>query len=213
MVNTKSFSYLTFLIFFALSPLGAESFSLSQKIYESKNLPFQSHMGKEKYSNYVVVDIPFVPISELYRELESFLQVDLKNRGEAHITVITPLEYEDILKDKISVQELHQLAKEHSIQKSSFSVICLGKGTLKGVNPKSKPHKSTYYLVVESEDLLRFRRKVESLFVKRGGEEGAFDAEHFFAHITLGFTHRDLHENEGIIKDKHSCYADLNMVL
>lgn len=89
------------------------------------------------------------------------------------------------------------MAINRNIQGSNFDVTCLGSGK------KDKDH--TYFIVVESQDLVEIRKDVQKLFVHRGGDPLAFNPTKFYPHITLGFTTRDLHESDGVIKDKRSC--------
>jgi hypothetical protein len=44
--------------------------------------------------SHLAMNIPYIPVESLRKEVEKRLGSDLKNRGEAHITVITPPEYE-----------------------------------------------------------------------------------------------------------------------
>jgi 2'-5' RNA ligase len=128
----------------------------------------------------------------------------MKNRGEGHITVISPVEYSKVLKNKISMEEINQIALAHRIQSSRFKIVCLGKGTVKKME--------TYFLVLESQDLIHLREEIYEQFVKNGGDMKAFDPHLFYPHITLGFTDQDLHFEQGVVKDRRSCIADINII-
>ncbi len=172
-------------------------------------MAFIPHESGGSLGSYISISIGFPPVKELFVSLQDREEMKLKNRGEAHITVITPIEFSQVLKEKISIKELNQLVLKENLQASKFEVICLGMGK-KIINFKEE---RTFYLVVTSEDLLEYRRRVEKLFIQRGGRKGKFDAEHFYPHITVGFSKRDLHEQDGVIKGMNSCYAGLNMIL
>ena len=60
----------------------------------------------------------------------------------------------------------------------------------------------TYFVVVQSEDLISIRKKIQDSFVGKGGDKNDFNPLNYFPHITLGFTKRDLHESDGVIKGK-----------
>ena len=77
----------------------------------------------------------------------------------------------------------------------------MGKGAkdLDGANEK------TYFVVVKSDGLLELRTKIQKAFVAAGGSAADFLPENFYPHITLGYTKRDLHYEEGIRKDDSSC--------
>lgn len=185
----------------------SKSYPLSRDVYK-KNQKFIAHEGKGRFGRYISMNIAYAPVKELYERVENKEGVSLKNRGEAHITVITPVEFYNVLKQKISIKELINLAKKMGIQSSDFEVECLGEG---GKMIKDKLER-TIYIVVKSPDLVNYRKKVEKLFLKRGGKSGLFEANNFYPHITVGFTKRDLHESDGVIKNRNSCYAELSVL-
>ncbi len=193
------------LLFFKIliTTVQAAMLSLDSSVLDNKNLEQLNHSGSGQFSTYLSMDIQYKPIKELWKQVEKETGLKLKNRGEAHITTITPVEFFHQLKDVVSIEEIDQIAKESSIQSSKFKIVCLGRGV--------KDEMSTYYVVLESNDLLNIRKKVEKLFLEKGGKKGLFRAENFFPHITVGFTKRDLHESDGIIKDKSSCFKSIDL--
>ncbi|WPU64509.1 hypothetical protein [Peredibacter starrii] len=187
-----------------LFSLSSFAFSLSKTVYNNADLAFIKHEGNGAFDSYLSMDVRYAPVKELFKSVVKSERKELKTRGEAHITVITPVEYFEVLKSKVSMKEINEIAVKSSIQSSTFKVICLGKGALK--------NDETYFIVVNSMDLLQIRKKVQKLFETRGGTQGSFMAEHFFPHITLGFTTRDLHEADGVIKNDKSCMADIDIL-
>lgn len=119
----------------------------------------------------------------------------LKHRGEAHITILTPPEF-NLLKDKLTMKEIEAIAQAQGLQISQWTPVCLGRGQHK--------NESTYYVVVQSQDLFMIRQAISREYIARAGRNN-FAADHFYPHITIGFTDRDLHEADGVIKDKNSC--------
>ncbi|MCO4794071.1 MAG: hypothetical protein KC493_10180 [Bacteriovoracaceae bacterium] len=192
-----------FLVSLFFLSVQAFALSLHTNVQDNSKLKFKSHKGEGKYSTYLSMDIQYSPIKKLWRDVEKETSLTLKNRGEAHITVITPPEYFNQLKGFVTIEEIETIAKKRKIQSSDFKVICLGRGL--------KDNDSTYYVVVESKDLELIREEIEKLFFKNGGKKGTFKANHFYPHITVGFTKRDLHESDGITKGKDSCFLDLSM--
>jgi len=182
-----------------------DEFNLSEEIYENGQLSLISHRGNSRFASYLAMSIKFPPVEKLFKEVSRQNKWPLITRGEAHITVITPLEYSDVLKEKISMQEIETIAKRNRIQSLYFDIICLGRGQARLAGKLQE----TYFIVVSSSDLLRVRREVHDLFKARGGNAEAFDPTNYYPHITLGFSQRDLHETDGVIKDNTSCYADL----
>ncbi len=175
--------------------------TLLQEIYQNEKLPFNTYEGPGAFDSYLVMNVRFEPIAEILAKIRQALYPNLINRGEAHITVITPPEYVQALKNKLSMREINQIARELEIQKSRFDVLGVGSGKI-FLDGRTQ---ETFFLIVQSEDLLQLRRLIYKRFVDKGGDPKSFDPEHFFPHITVGFTKRDLHENDGVIKDvQHS---------
>lgn len=155
----------------------------------------------ETHPNYLAMRLESAPIAQLRQELEKKEKVHLKDRGEAHVTVITPPEFE-ILKKNLSMEEINKIAALGKIQEADLKVRCLGRG-------QTADKLQTYFLVLESKALLKIRAEIEKAWKKNGGR-GDFKAEHFYPHVTLGFTHRDLHEQDGVIKDERSCISEVS---
>lgn len=184
--------------------------AFAQELSTDRDLTNGSQMKyNQKTPNYLSMELPYKPAEKLRKQLEQLLNSPLKNRGEAHITVITPIEFNKVLKSKVSMEEIHQLAIENQIQQADVKAICVGVGEKK---ESSNETLNTYYVVVESNKLLALRKKVQDLYLSRGGEEKAFQAEQFYPHITLGFTMRDLHlESDGVVKNSESCRYNLKL--
>lgn len=171
------------------------------ELTDGTELPFEPHVGTGKFSNFLMLNLPFTPAHQIKKEVEKSENIKLKDRGEAHITVITPPEFDSALSEKIEMNEINDIALKQNIQSSEVTPLCVGKFA----KPEDK-NLATYFVVVESEDLMAIRKQVEELYLQRGGDPKSFKANDFAPHITLGFTQRDLHkESDGAIKDKSSC--------
>ena len=153
------------------------------------------------HDNWLAQNVEFEEIAVLKAQIEKIEKLEIKNRGEAHITTITPPEFE-ILAQKLSILKINELAFKAKIQTLPFKKICIGRGQ----SQKNQTQK-TYFVVIKSEGLFNLRRKIQKDFEKLGGK--GFDAEHFYPHITVGFTQSDLHENDGVIKNEKSCIQNL----
>jgi hypothetical protein len=156
--------------------------------------------GLEAHSalkNYISYDLEYKSFEEMRLKLEKTLGNSLKNRGEAHITVITPPEYEK-LTQKLKPEQIHAVANETLLKKPAYEIVCVGKGSL---TIKGKTE-STFYVVVTAQELLNLRLKLAEL---AGLPQDQFNPKLFYPHVTLGFTSRDLHYEDGVIKDKNSC--------
>jgi hypothetical protein len=179
-------------------------FTLEKSIFETQKIPFKSHQGKKEFDTYLTMELPFAPVEKLLKELEKKIGKKLKTRKEAHITVVTPTEYFHKLSPIISMNKIENIAKNLKIQNSPFKVVCLGKAQVK--------KDETYFLIIESEALLKIRSEITKEFIMNRGPTGLFrPIKDYFPHITIGFTKRDLHIEDGVIKNKDTCIADIKI--
>lgn len=150
----------------------------------------------------LAMNITYVPIKDLRSQLEGLLGIKLDYfkgwdpAGEAHITVITPPEFE-ILKTKFSMKELEAIADRYDIQRSRLMILGLGSAQKK-LDGKDE---SSYFVIVDSYELRMIRQMIYYEFIRRKGDRSAFDPTWFFPHITIGYTKRDLHESDGVLKN------------
>lgn len=159
------------------------------------------YAGQGEFDTYLAKNIWFEPVQAYWKNLQRVLGATLINRGEAHITVITPPEYYSVLRQHTSIAEINQIADSLRMQEMKFEIVCLGRGQIRidGVLER------TYYLVVRSPDLLRLRTAIYDRYLQNGGKKGAFNPDNYYPHITVGFTKRDLHESDGIKKGDNTC--------
>lgn len=162
---------------------------------------FISHSAKRPMGSYLAMNLSYSPYNQLLEEVQKAEDLILKNRGEAHITVISPVEFDKVLKKHLSIKEIEKIALDAKIQNALFNPVCVGRGQ-KEISDKLE---KTYYVVVDSPELLEIRKAVQTAYVKKGGSAQDFMPETFYPHITLGFTSRDLHLEDGVIKNKDSC--------
>lgn len=163
--------------------------------------PFVAHNDAAPMQSYLALNLPYAPFQKLLEQVETAEGVSLKNRGDAHITVVTPVEYEKVLKKRLPMAEINKIAEEAKIQETPWTPICIGKAQ-KEIGGKTE---STYFVVVESPALIDLRGKIEEAYIKNGGKAQHFVPEKYAPHITLGFTSRDLHAEDGARKRQESC--------
>lgn len=150
--------------------------------------------------SFLGMKLPFAPTENLRMAIEKTLGRTLKNRGESHITVLSPEEMKAIA-PKVTGAQIFQLARDFKLQDAEVDVSCFGRFT--------KNNESVYYVVVESDDLIAFRQKIAQEFMSRGGTPNAFRPEVYYPHITVGYTSRDFHPQDGAIKNSSTCFADI----
>lgn len=183
----------------------AKNFSVSSKAFTP--VPFIAHSEAKPMKSYIAMNLSYPVFSDARKDLEKHLGQNLLHRDEAHITVITPPEYDKVLKKRIGIQELNSLAEKRNLQQTAFKISCVGKGN----GQVDGATQSTYYLVVDSEGLLAYRKEVQKLYISRGGRALDFNPDLFFPHVTLGFTKRDLHLEDGVTKDANTCILPVSM--
>ena len=169
-------------------------------------VPFLSHQGPGPFDSYLAMNVEFREAHQYLPAIEKDFGVTLKHRGEAHITVITPPEYWEGLRKHLTMGEIEAIAQKLNIQTSDYVPRCVGVGA---ISEKGKTLK-TFYVVVESKSLLEIREAVRKAYEIKAQKAGdlapsKFMPKAFYPHLTIGFTERDLHESDGIIKDEKSC--------
>lgn len=199
----------TLILFLSLTtlPLWAQTYTMSRDTLNGSLMNFISHQGPGPFDTYLTMEIPFAPVKRLYKDLSNRLGANLITRGEAHITVVTPPEFNNELKAYISMDEIDAIAKDMNIQGAQFSIKCLGSGSLLIDGKLEK----TFYIVVESKDLLKIRNKILETIQGEGGSPTLFKPERFFPHITVGYSKRDLHDSDGIFKDASTCIENIDL--
>jgi 2'-5' RNA ligase len=173
------------------------SLSYQSGFLNGSQLPFTAHTDPA----YLALILPVMATQRLQTQIEEHLQRPLLSRHEAHVTVITPPEFQKGLSAFIRIDEINEMAKQSQLQQTALRPICVGRGELViDGHPEQ-----TYFIVVEASALLTFRRQVQQLLIKRGGSAELFTPERFWPHVTIAFTKRDLFEQDGIVKDRQSC--------
>lgn len=156
------------------------------------------HLNSDRDPNYLAMKLPYPPFEALRMKLEAKLGRKLNHRGEAHITVLTPPEFATLSR-YLTIHEIHEIALRLRLQNARVSEICLGEGAIK------TPAMQTYFVVVQAPELIAIRRAIRDAVIERGGDRSLLNAEHFYPHITVGFTDRDLHEGDGVTKSPQTC--------
>lgn len=182
--------FLPFLTSWA-SARGAEAFRLASKGLHNELVAPGDWLG---------VGLEYKPYASLREALEKKLGMNLKNRGEAHLTVITPPEMKVLLAAAagLTAEKIAAMAKAFHIQSSDFKTVCIGQG--------HKGAEKTYFVIVRSSHAREFRKAIFT----RAGRPAGFHPDEFYPHITLGYTDRDLHAQDGVIKDEKSCFEKVN---
>lgn len=204
--------YLVLSLVFALTTLNVSPcfsqgivFDFPSSVLDASQRDFISHRGTGPYSNYLALDLAWEPFAKLRLGLESVFGRALSHRGEAHITVITPVEFDNALQGFVTMDEIDEIANAMDLTRATVQAIGVGRGDAEIANHSEL----TYFVIVRSADLLRIRQEVARLYFARGGDPALFQPGHFYPHVTIGFTLRDLHESDGVVKDESTRMGDV----
>ncbi len=191
--------------------------SLSNKVFAS--VPFISrYTGEGDWNGTLAMNINYQPIVLLRNQLEKlpYKWGPLKffkgwdPKGEAHITTITPVEYQNCMWSEkrglnfIHMNEINQIAQKLKIQNSDLVIVGIGSGQKNNFKGREGMQDQTFFIIVESNNLLKIRKEIYQIYKDNGGDEQCWKPEHFYPHITVGFTHRDIHEPDVFKNKVHS---------
>lgn len=181
---------------------------ITTQIYQNFDKKFITYKGPGRFDNFLAMNVDYSQVISLRSQIESALNIKLdylkklNPTGEAHITVITPVEFWDVLRSKFTIEEINYYGTRYEIQSSMIHINQIGsaKRMIDGMENE------TFFLLSDSKNLRDIRWQIYYEFVRRGGDKNAFDPTWFFPHITIGYIGRDLHENDGVIKNLKYTY-------
>ena len=191
------------IFFISFSAVAHEDWSLkSFTVDKTLGAPFVRH---ETTDPYLAMNLKYESFKEFLEKVDRFAYRPVHGPNEAHITIITADEFQNDLSKFLTIKEISEISEKLNLQQSTYNPICMGKGSLL----EKEKYLETYFIVVESENFLNIRKQIAELYKKRGGNK--FDPLHYYPHITLGFTDRDLDEKDGLIKDSKACMKTLHI--
>ncbi|HRK07475.1 MAG TPA: hypothetical protein PLZ57_06870 [Pseudobdellovibrionaceae bacterium] len=152
-------------------------------------------------TRYASLELAWDSFDQLRNELDRVDRAGrapLQHRGEAHITWLTPPEYQVLLR-RLTPARIESILQAHAQEvRSNLKAICVGRFALAS--------SEAWFVVVESAALFKARSEIHLALQEQGGAAGDFDPTAYHPHVTLGFHPRDLHAQDGAIKDSRSCY-------
>lgn len=167
---------------------------ITLRIKKTSQLSFKDYSEDTKYGSYLSFDLPFESYKNVYEQLKSDYP-NLKTRNEAHITLLTPVEFYCQFKPAgTTIAMLVKKIEEFLVANNyrfDFDATSLGSHQV--------GNDETFFVIVTGADLFTLREKWAEL------PNVGFRPRNFYPHITLGFTNKDLHSSQGVLKDeKHS---------
>lgn len=156
----------------------------------------------------LAINLPNEPYQLLFLEIQKALGLKLKRftgwnpAGESHLTVVTPPEFEMTLSRHLSAEEIDTIACDLRIQEADIRPLGIGTGAV--IHADGTPGQ-TFFLIADSAKAREVRHAIHMAYVNKGGEPSDWDPTWYFPHVTIGFTHSDIHEQQGLLKDiKHA---------
>lgn len=158
------------------------------------------------HDDWFAVALDFTPVEKLRSELEKRIGKTLLHRGEAHLTLVTPPEW-SILSQVLRMKDVEALAEKKKVHQQPFRVRCVKKvsATLAGAVEES------WFVAVSAPELLEFRKDIWRLYMAKGGPSEDFKWRRWVPHITLGFTKRDLYDEDLVNKERADCAFALTL--
>lgn len=179
-------------------------FIVSPSLFRPKE---NSAIVKAGQQAYLSLEVDFPPAAALRVTINDRFGTELKHRGEAHLTVVTPPELQKILASGLTIDEIKGIAQQLNLSAAKIDPVCLGMGRAKVASEVLR----TFYVVVDSVLVRRFRDAIAKVLVSRGTDPAVFDPRRYFPHVSIGYTQRDLHEADGVMKDQSTCIAPLQV--
>lgn len=202
---------LLILAFYAFNACAsANSSNTSHPLTISSAVTYNVRMPFFERNPGLALNVEYQDVKRLRSEISNLISRPLTffkgwdKQGEAHVTIITPPEYNFKLKPYVSPKAINRIAQDYDIQSADVRVLGIGSGK-KSFNGEIG---ETFFIIVESSKLRQIRHAIYKEYLKNKGPvsgPNAFNPNQFYPHITIGFTHDDIHENDGLIKDvQHS---------
>lgn len=167
----------------------AEEIKLSSVVY--KDVPFSSQFMED---GALIRNVNYEAVKKLVPQIERARGIKLENRGESHITVITPPEAQGWFAP--SKKGINYFISWEEIHNKYFTVLQKTKFTIKCIGESSEGDKQVFFLVVDSPELRAIReeiqREVESRAKFTGRTDIIFDAAKYDPHITIGYVGGDV---------------------
>jgi 2'-5' RNA ligase len=166
---------------------------LPAEALKASRLAFLPHHGPEPMEKYLAVNLSFSYFDQLRQQIEKALGgTPLLHRGEAHLTVLTPPEYNEHFSAFWGIEEISARLGER-LQKTAITSLGLGSF----VHPASKD--SVFFIVAEAPEVFLIRRELAQALSAKNPQH-QFQAANFEPHITVGFSLRDFFSQDGAVK-------------
>ena len=201
--------------FFVLSIIAfakdTNSYTVDLSLTDASTVPFLPHLKATPYGSYLIQNLNFSFVNPIFAIL-NHTYGPLSNRGEAHITIISPPEWMAGLSSVLKMEEINQIALDNKIQGSPFKLLCIARQSQ--FNAPLSKRTYVYNILVENKNAIKIRELVHDLYISKGGDASNFNPYNIYPHITLGFDvdGKDWFPEDQVFKTKETCIADLTVL-
>lgn len=184
------------------------------------------YFGEGDWKATLAMNIKYKPIKALRNEIEKKIMGQellffkgWNPNGEAHVTTITPVEYQNCMWSKerkikvLHMRDIEDIATSMHIQDSDMTVVGVGSGVKDNFEGREGIKDETFFVIIESDNLIDIRKNIYEKYLKNGGDPGCWNPTHFFPHVTIGFTHQDIHEPDVYKDEKNSLDDRMHLVI
>ncbi|KAJ3357939.1 hypothetical protein HDU91_005328 [Kappamyces sp. JEL0680] len=186
-------------------------YELDYAITDSSLIEFSVHNSSAPFGSYLIQNLNFTLVTPIFNLLNATYG-PLKNRGEAHITVITPPEFMSGLSTVLTMDDINTVAKNNNIQANRFDIVCVGRQSQMDSTTKPPARSSVFNILLEAPASLKIRKDVYALYLKKGGDPSNFNPYNFYPHITVGFEVKDWFPEDQVFKTKDTCIAPVKVI-
>jgi len=218
MFHKYNFSVLSLLSVILLSPGLSHADSLAMNLASvdlEQGVLFSPHDSTTMAGNnwsYLSLNLNVALLTPILTRLQRQSSQTLKSRGDAHITVINPDEFNKSFQknNQLKMADIDAFAMANGLQNLAFTPVCIGRvatmisGAKNSSAPPASPsqvYAETFYILVDAPAIADLRQKIADKFnltLNPG----------FESHITVGFNVRDLQPTDNVVKSVSTCMSD-----
>jgi hypothetical protein len=173
-----------------------EDYSVSENLFDNFKL------GPD-FEGRPEIKIMEAPVKSLQAKLvQDYPEAELFGSNDSKMQIMTPFEYQQ-LRSVLSENEIHEIAKKSFLQNSRFTVRCIGKDF-------GKASGEEYFILVDSNDVIRYRLRLLHAYLEKGGESERFFPTEFTPFIPLAQT--DPKMKSSFLKTQEDCIRHLDRI-
>lgn len=172
---------------------------------EKKGKTPKERLESLKEANTLSLDVPFSSVRKIKTELEETLGISLKNREEAHITLIRPIDSKILREGLLSAEDLHafETCVNQPVEISGIGTIPPGldaagvqsyieeENRQAAADPKFKPKGVVFFAVIRLPEGVQAKLDALIDLVNEQEPNPKKHATKVNPHVTIGFTLKD----------------------